>query len=263
MSETDPAVLYSVADGVAELRFNRPRKLNVLDMELATGMAEAVDRALADEAVRVIVLVANGRGFMAGGDLASMHASADKPAAVKALIDTVHPTLLKLERSPKVTVAGLKGPVAGGGWGVALSVDLAIAADDTVFNLAYAKIGGSPDCGSSWALPRLVGTRKALEIALLSENIAAEEALRLGLVNRVVPLERLEDETMAVAGRLARGAPIGLGSIKRVIRTAHDRDFAAQLDAEREGFAMAAASADFTEGIEAFLAKRRPAFAGR
>lgn len=263
MTATEPAVLYSVADGVAELRFNRPERLNALDHELAAGLAEAADRALADDSARVIVLAANGRGFVAGGDLATMNRSDDKAQVVRALIDSVHPTLIKLANSPKVVIASLKGPVAGGGWSIALSVDLAIAAEDTVFNFAYAKIGGSPDCGGSWALPRLVGTRKALEIALLSDTVDAQEALRLGLVNRVVPLDQLESETTAMAKRLARGAPIGLGSIKQLIRTSHDRSLAEQLDAEREGFSRCAATADFAEGIGAFLEKRKPAFAGR
>jgi 2-(1,2-epoxy-1,2-dihydrophenyl)acetyl-CoA isomerase len=263
MSDQDPSVLYSSVDGVAELRFNRPRRLNVLDVELATGLAQAVDRAMADDTVRVIVLTAEGRGFMAGGDLASIRASEDRSAAVTGLIDIVHPALTKLAEGPKVAIAALKGPVAGGGWGVALSVDLAIAAEDTVFNFAYAKIAGSPDCGSSWALPRLVGTRKALEIALLSENVDAHEAQRLGLVNRVVPVDRLEEETMAVARRLAASGPIGLASIKRMIRTSHDRDYTGQLDAERSAFAATAASADFAEGIDAFLSRRQPSFTGR
>lgn len=263
MSDQDPAILYSVTDGVAELRFNRPKRLNVLDMELATALGEAAGRALADDAARVILMTAEGRGFMAGGDLASIRDSGDRPGMVTGLIDRVHPALKALAEGPKVVLAALKGPVAGGGWGVALSVDLAIAADDTTFNFAYARISGSPDCGSSWALPRLVGTRKALEIALLSDSVGAEEALRLGLVNRVVAPDRVDEEARAVARRLAEGGPVGLASIKRMIHTAHDRGFAEQLDAERAAFEVTAASDDFAEGIDAFLTKRKPVFAGR
>lgn len=259
---TDP-VLYSTADGVARLRFNRPERLNALDRELADAFLASVERATSDDAVRVIVLSGEGRGFLAGGDLTHFQKSGDKPAAARELIVPIHDALARLAQSPKISIASVHGPVAGGGLSIALSLDLAIAADDTVMNLSYVKIGTSPDCGGSWALPRLVGTRKALEIALLSDNVAADEALRLGLVNRVVPRASLEAETEKFAARLAGGAPVAQGRIKGLIRTAHERDFQAQLDAESESFQACAATEDFGNAIDAFLAKRKPVFAGR
>mgnify|MGYP002622210113 CR=1 FL=1 len=153
--------------------------------------------------------------------------------------------------------------VAGAGVSIATNLDLAIAAQDTVFNLAYARIGASPDCGASFSLPRLVGLRRALEIALLSEDIGAAEALALGLVNRVVPAAELEAETARLAARLAAGAPAAQGRIKRLMRQSLERDLQTQLDAEARAFAECAATEDFAGAVAAFLERRAPHFNGR
>jgi len=264
MSEQGAAVLYSSdSEGVAEIRFNRPNRLNVLDAETARGFREAVDRALGDDAVHVIVVAAEGKAFIAGGDLAHFRASDDKCAAASDLIDPIHSALKLLAGSRKISLASLKGAVAGGGMSIALSLDLAIAADDCRFNLAYATIGVSPDCGGSWALPRLVGVRKAMEIALLGETIGAEEALRLSLVNRVVPVADLETGTQALAARLAKGAPVAAGQTKALLRSSLELSFEAQLDAEAASFGVCAATQDFSNAVEAFFEKRKPRFHGR
>ena len=263
MPNDNPHVLYRSGDGVADIRFNRPERLNVLDVDTARGFRDAVSAALADEAVNVIVVSSEGRAFVAGGDLRHFHDTEDKKAAASELIDPLHETLKLLAQSPKITLASLKGAVAGGGMSLALNLDLAVAAADTRFTLAYSAIGASPDCGGSWALPRLVGLRKAMEIALLSDTIGAEEALRLGLVNRVVPLEELEAETARLAMRLAAGASIALGRIKALLRASAGRSFDAQLDAEAESFAACAQTEDFVGAVDAFVHKRRPTFHGR
>lgn len=263
MAENGAAVLYEASEGVAEIRFNRPERLNVLDRETAQGFRDAVDRALGDDTIRVIVVAAEGRAFVAGGDLAYFRAAEDKRAAAFDLIDPVHAALKRLARSPKISVASLKGAVAGGGMSIALNLDLAIAADNCRFNLAYAAIGASPDCGGSWALPRLVGLRKAMEIALLGDTLGADDALRLSLVNRVVPADSLAAETEALARRLAQGAPIAAGQTKSLLRASFDQTFEAQLDAEAESFARCALTQDFSGAVEAFLEKRKPRFHGR
>lgn len=263
MSETTQPVLYRQEAGIAEIRFNRPERLNALDPAVAAGFGAAVDRALGDDGARVILVSAEGRAFVAGGDLGYFHQSADRPAAAARLIGPIHDALKKLAASPKITLGSLKGAVAGGGMSIALSLDLAVAADNATFNLAYGRIGASPDCGGSWALPRLVGTRKALEIALLSGTIDAAEALRLGLVNRVVPLADLENESRCLAARLAMGAPIAQARIKALLRTSLNRTFEEQLDLEAENFAACSQTADFGEAIAAFVEKRKPEFRGR
>lgn len=263
MTDPNDPILFSKRGAIGEIRFNRPEKLNALDVALAEGFLDAVERATADSEIRVIVISAAGRAFVAGGDLGHFRASADKSRAAVQLIDPIHAALKRLEASDQITVAALKGPVAGGGMSLALSFDLAVAAENTSFNLAYVRIAASPDCGGSWALPRLVGTRKALEIALLSESLDAAEALRLGLVNRVVPLDMLDAEVEKIANRLAAGSPAAQGRTKALMRSAFDRSFSEQLDAERDGFAKSAGSADFTEALDAFFEKRKPQFQGR
>ena len=263
MTTPPPAILFRVADGVAEIRFNRPARLNALDVEVAEGFEAAAGQAVADPAVRVIVVSAEGRAFVAGGDLTHFQRAADRRAAAAGLIGPMHRALARLAESSAITIASLKGAVAGAGMSIALNLDLAVAAEDTVFNLAYARIGASPDCGASFALPRLVGLRRALEIALLSDNIDASQALALGLVNRVVPPEKLEAETATLAGRLAGGAPAAQGAIKALMRRSLERDLPAQLDAEAAAFADCASTEDFAGAVAAFLEKRKPQFSGR
>lgn len=263
MTHADAPVLLTKTGPVAEIRFNRPDRLNALGVALANGFADAVDAVLEDADVRVIILSSEGRAFMAGGDLKHLNDAADKAAAARELIDPVHRALKKLAQAPQITLASIKGAAAGAGMSLALGADLAIAADDAVFNMAYARVAAPPDCGGSWALPRLVGTRKALEIALLSDAINAADALRLGLVNRVVPAADLDREVAALAARLAAGAPIALGRTKALIRQSLETPLGAQLDAERESFAACAMTADFSEALSAFLGKRKPVFEGR
>ncbi len=253
-------VIVSAAGGVAEIRFNRPERLNALDVELVEGFASSIARVTADPSIRVIVVSSEGRAFVAGGDLAHFHRATDKPAAVAHLIDPIHAALKTLDRAPQIVIGSIKGAVAGAGMSLALGFDLVVAADDTSFNMAYVRVAASPDCGGSWALPRLVGFRRALEIALLSETIDAAEALRLGLVNRVVPRASLEEETAKLAARLAAGPAVSQANTKALMRGSFDRDLAAQLDAEARSFGACAATADFGEAVNAFLEKRRPVF---
>jgi 2-(1,2-epoxy-1,2-dihydrophenyl)acetyl-CoA isomerase len=246
---------------IATLRLNRPEVLNAADTALAFAFRDACLELEADTSVRVVVLAGVGRAFMAGGDIAQFR---DDPQSVPAtLIDPLHDALRYLSGAPAIVIASLHGAVAGAGMSIALGCDLAIAADDTRFNMAYARLGASCDLGGSWHLPRLVGLRRALEIARLCDNVDAAQALQLGLVNRVVPAAALVDETQALAERLARGAPVAQGVIKRLMRESSGRDLAGQLDAERAGFSACIASADFAEAVAAFLAKRPAAFTGR
>lgn len=258
-----PAVLLTVDDRIAEIRFNRPARLNAIDIETAEGFAVAVDTALANDDVSVIVVSAEGRAFVAGGDLAHLKAATNRADALRELIDPMHGALKALAASPKITLGSLKGAVAGGGMSLALGLDLAIAAESTTFSFAYARVAASADCGGSWALPRLVGLRRALEIALLSEPVDAPSAYRLGLVNRVVADDRLADETRDLAKRLASGAGFALGEVKALMRASGERTYDAQLDAEAASFGRCTATEDFGEALDAFFGRRPAQFAGR
>jgi 2-(1,2-epoxy-1,2-dihydrophenyl)acetyl-CoA isomerase len=246
---------------IAHIRFNRPEVLNAIDIPTANGFLAGCKAIAADPEVRVVVISGEGRAFIAGGDLAAMRGAPVETA--QALIKPMHAGIAILASINAPVLASLHGAVAGGGLGVALACDLAIAAEGTRFNLAYPNIGTSSDCSTSWALPRLVGMRKAMEIALLGETFDAAEALRLNLVNRVVPAADLQAETQKLAQRLADGPPLALGRLKRLVRESFDRDLQAQLDAEAEGFASCAATADFAEGVAAFFEKRPAHYQGR
>jgi 2-(1,2-epoxy-1,2-dihydrophenyl)acetyl-CoA isomerase len=231
---------------------------------MAEGLEAAVERLAGKADLRVIVLRGAGRGFMAGGDLGVIQRGLDEGGEhVDALMLPLHRALVRLAGMAQPVIASLHGPVAGAGMSVAMAADLAIAADDAAFTLAYTRVGTSPDGSASWHLGRLVGLRKALEIALLADTIDAAEALRLGLVNFVVPAGALEARTAALAGRLAAGPTLAYGRIKRLLRESLARDLPAQLDAERAAFHAGMATEDFREGVAAFLGKRKPVFGGR
>lgn len=262
------APVQRIDDGaVSWIRLNRPAVLNALDEGMASAFRDAcaaVNRRAERGEARVLVISGNGRGFMAGGDLARLSADpAAAPAVAGTLIDALHDGLRILDRIDIPVIAAVHGPVAGAGMSLACAADLCIAADSAVFTMAYARIGTTPDGSATHTLPRLVGLRKALELAMLSDSVGADEALRLGLVNRVVPEADLIGAAEALARRLAAGPTVAYAGIRRLMRQSFTTPLDRQLDAERAHFVAAAATEDFREGVAAFLAKRPPAFQGR
>jgi len=264
MSAEDTPIRLDIAEGIARIRFNRPEVLNAINEAAVLAFRAAVDEVTQDQSVRAVVLSGEGRAFMAGGDVGRFHAAGrDAPKVVNAIIDPFHHSMLALAAMPAPVIASLHGAVAGAGVSVALAADLAIAADDMKMNLAYARIGTSPDGSASFSLPRVVGLRKALEIALLCEQIDAAEALRLGLVNTVVPAADLAAQTDALARRLADGPTLAYGRIKHLMRASFGHSLSEQLNAERDAFVASAGTHDFAEGVAAFVQKRPARFEGR
>jgi 2-(1,2-epoxy-1,2-dihydrophenyl)acetyl-CoA isomerase len=256
----DPVLCWREA-GVAHIRFNRPRALNAIDVPTAHAFLRACQQIAEDAAVRAVLLTGEGRAFMAGGDIAAMQA--DLVATADALIAGMHGGIRILAGLAAPVVACVHGAVAGGGLGLALGCDLVLAAEDTKFSVAYPLIGASADCSTSWSLPRLVGLHKAMELALLSDAFTAAEALRLGIVNRVVPSASLAAEAAALTQRLANGPTQAYGRLKSLLRASLANGLDAQLDAEAAGFRACAGTADFREGTTAFLEKRNARFSGR
>jgi len=253
-------VELEIDHGVATLAFNRPQAMNTLDVPTATAFRDACRTLAHDSQVRAVVLKGNGKAFSAGGDLISLQH--DPASTAGKLIEAMHEGVQILTSMNAPVIASLHGVVAGGSLSLALACDLAIAAEGTRFNLAYANLAANCDVGGSWSLPRIVGLRKAMEIALLSETFDVQQALQLGLVNRVVPADALADETQALARRLANGPTLAYGKMKRLLRQSLDNDFATQLDAERDGFVASTKTADFKEAVTAFLGKRPAKFIG-
>jgi 2-(1,2-epoxy-1,2-dihydrophenyl)acetyl-CoA isomerase len=261
------SVVYAVADGVATITLNRPKVLNALDGATAEGLVAAFARAEQETAVRAVILAGAGAGFMAGGDIKAFSQWVGRPRAEIAadferLIHEFHRTLVLMRRLPKPILAQVHGAVAGAGMSLLMACDLAVAAEDAYFTLAYVHLGTSPDGGSTWLLPRHVGMKKAAEIALLGDRFGAAEALRLGLVNEVVPAAELAARAGAVAARLAAGPAAAYAATKRLLQASITTSFESQLQAEAEGFAGCAVTADFAEGVRAFLEKRPPRFGG-
>jgi 2-(1,2-epoxy-1,2-dihydrophenyl)acetyl-CoA isomerase len=257
------SVLYSVAEGVATITLNRIQVLNALDSQMIVQLRAACERAEHDAAARAVVLRGAGPAFLAGGDIAFFRANLPRmPALVRECGAELGHAILALRRAPKPVLASVHGAVAGAGLSLMAAADLAIAAAGTKFTVAYSRIGTSPDGGATHFLPRLLGTRRALELMLLSDAFDEQAALRFGLVNWVTSAEQLGSETEALARRLALGPTLAFGEIKRLINESPDQVLAAQLEAEVEAFARCAATRDFAEGVTAFVEKRKPFFRG-
>ena len=246
---------------IATLTINRPDALNTLDFALMDALIEAVADVAADDALRVVVLRGAGRHFMAGGDLRTFAGELAKPPAQRnadfqRVIGRLHSAIEYFHRMPHPVVGQIHGAVAGFGLSLMNACDLVVAADDAYFASAYRNIALTPDGGGSWSLPRIVGTRRAMEIMLLGERFDARRALELGLVNRVVPAAELASAVAAIAASLATGPVMAIRNAKRLVRDALGRTLSEQLAAEAESFGACSGTDDFAEGITAFLEKR-------
>lgn len=263
------AHLEQTRDGaVAVLTMNRPEARNALSMEMRSMLSETLHELELDESVRCVVLRGAGEHFLAGGDVKGMAEAVKQPPDVirrqfVLRIHDLHPIMFAMRRMPKPVIASVRGAAAGAGVSVALAADLVIAAEDAFFTLAYCHIGTSPDGSSTYTLPRAVGVKKAMEIALLGDRFDAKTAQQWGMINFVVPTAQLEAETMKLAHRLANGPTHVYGQTKRLLYRSIESDFETQLQAEAEAFADCAGRADFREGVTAFVEKRKAVFTGK
>lgn len=257
-------VLVERKGAIAIVTLNRPEVLNALSPEMASSLRQITYELEMDKSVRCVVLKGAGKGFMAGGDVAGFHDELDKNLQVHVgnMLDDYHCAVRAIVRMDKPVIGSLHGAVAGAGMSLALTLDLAIAADNLMMTLAYAKLGTSPDGGSTYFLPRIVGRRKAMEIAMLSDRFNAEDAKDMGLVNKVVPADDLDAAVMDWAEKLSNGPSFAYGWTKKLIDQSFNSDIDKQLEAERDGIVSCAGSADMQEGIRAFVEKRRAEFSG-
>jgi 2-(1,2-epoxy-1,2-dihydrophenyl)acetyl-CoA isomerase len=261
-------VLTEIRDGVGIITLNRPQSLNALSDDMTKGLTDATAAFERDDAVRCVLLRGAGDHFMAGGDVKGFYErlKSDQKAHAAGLewkVNLLHALIYSFRRMNKPTVVSVQGAAAGFGLSLMMAADLAIVADDAFFTLAYANIGFSADGGATYWLPRLVGTRKALEIAYLAERFDAKKAQELGIVNFVVPRAQLEAETEKLTRRLASGPTFAYGEVKRLMHNSLESNFDSQLHREAEAIARCAASADHLEGVTAFVEKRKPVFKGR
>lgn len=261
-------ILYTVDNGVAVIRFNRPKALNAMTLTLMEETDRAFDAAAADPAVKVVVLTGEGRGFSTGADLAAT--AAKPPLDVQGRLDLgyvldryYNPLILKMRNLPKPIIAAVNGVAAGAGANLALVADLTIAARSSYFLQAFINVGLIPDAGGTWILPRAIGPQRAMGLMLGGEKLPAEQALAWGLVWQVVDDEQLLPHTLALAQRLAEGPAVAIERIKRAVHAAAVNDLAKQLDLESDLQRDCGRSLDFQEGAMAFVQKRKPNFKGR
>ncbi|MBU6424437.1 MAG: enoyl-CoA hydratase/isomerase family protein [Chloroflexota bacterium] len=266
MSEGHPPVRVERDGALAVLVLDRPEVLNAFDDAMTSALTAAVLRAAADASVRAVVITGAGRAFSAGQDLRDRAASIERGAELHLgdeLRRRYHPLVTAIREMPKPVVAALNGTVAGAGLGLACACDVRVASSSAVLRAAWARVGLVPDAGSAFFLPRIVGWGRALHVVLAGEPIGADEALRIGLVTRVWPDDTFAASWRTFARALADGATQALALTKRGLNAAWDHDLASFLDVEAELQDRAGRTADYAEGVRAFLEKRRPRFDGR
>jgi enoyl-CoA hydratase/carnithine racemase len=257
-------VLVQVSQGIGTLTLNRPEKLNAFAGRMRQEVAQAV-RAMADDsAVRVIVVTGAGRAFCAGADVDYMRELTQRGdvAGFRGLVEAGRQVVTTIRATAKPVIASVNGPAAGGGANLALACDIRIASDRALIGQTFGRIGLHPDWGGIYFLPRLVGPAMALELIWGGAMVPADEALRLGLFSRVVPHERLERETRAVAAELASRAPLALALAKQAVYGTATSSLAETLETEMDYQLRCFQSQDAGEGLRAFLEKRDPTFRG-
>lgn len=264
MQSSSDTLKVSLEDGVVVLTLHRPDKLNALSPEMNRAALDALREAAVREDVGAVVVTGAGRAFCAGGDVSRM--AEGRQTTYEQRVDELRrgqELSWLLHSFPKPTLAAVNGHAMGAGLGIALSCDLRLASSAARFGTAYARVGFGGDYGVTWQLTRLVGPAKAKELLFLADVLDAEEALRLGLVNRVAPATDFEQATAELARRLARGPRVSLRWMKENVNLAVTSDFHALLDREAITHLRCGDTEDHQEGVRAFLEKREPVFRGR
>ncbi|MDH5507649.1 MAG: enoyl-CoA hydratase-related protein [Anaerolineae bacterium] len=254
---------FEVKEQCAHISLNRPKSGNALDAGLIQDFSQAMLRCDEDKGIRAVLLSGEGKTFCVGGDLTHFAAHIDNlPFHIKDIIIHLHNAITRMTRMEAPVVAAVHGNIAGAGVSLLCAADITLAAESTTFNMAYTAVGLSPDGSSTYFLPRAVGLKRALELMLSNRTISAQEALALGLVSEVVPDGALMARAGELAGRLAAGPTLALGAAKRLLRESWSRTLETQMEYEAQAIADMTRTADFREGVMAFLEKRPPKYTG-
>jgi 2-(1,2-epoxy-1,2-dihydrophenyl)acetyl-CoA isomerase len=258
-------ILFSSDAGIGRLTLNRPERMNSFNDAMHAEVRDALDRVRADASLRVLLLTGAGRGFCAGQDLGDRTvAPGSAPVDLGASIErNYRPLVLALRRLPLPVVCAVNGVAAGAGANIALACDIVIAAKSASFIQAFSKIGLIPDSGGTYFLPRLVGTARAMGLAMLGERLIAEQAAEWGLIWQCVDDAELQATVEKLLRTLAGAPTAGLAATKRALYAAAGNSLETQLDLERDLQRVLGRSDDYREGVAAFTAKRAPRFGGR
>lgn len=257
-------VLAELRNGVLHLTLNRPDKLNAFTEEMHLALRAGLERARDEDTVRAVLLTGAGRGFCAGQDLGDRdpRRGGPPPDLGRTLETFYNPTLRLIRDLEKPVVCAVNGVAAGAGANIAFACDIVLAARSAKFIQSFARIGLVPDAGGTWSLARILGEPRAKALALTAEPLMAETAADWGLIWKAVEDTTLMTEAETLARSLAAGPTLGLGMTKRLIQAAAGNSLEAQLDLERDCQQIAGRSADYAEGVTAFLEKRKPVFRG-
>lgn len=256
-------ILYEKINGVGKITLNRPKAFNSFNREMAFEVQNALDDCEKDDTIRAIYLTGNGKAFCAGQDLKEVTNPEINPGFKKILEEHYNPIILRLRNIEKPIVAAVNGVAAGAGANIALACDIVVAHEKVKFIQAFSAIGLVPDSGGTFFLPRLVGFQKALALAMLGDRVGAEEAEKMGMIYKVLPLESFADDAFAIAEKLAKMPTKGLALTKRLFNESLTNDLKTQLDLEGKLQIEASETEDYSEGVNAFLEKRKPNFKGK
>ncbi|MGH9880746.1 MAG: enoyl-CoA hydratase-related protein, partial [Pyrinomonadaceae bacterium] len=258
-------IQLEIRDAVALLTLNRPDALNAISVVMAREIRDAIGEAV-ESGARALVLTGAGRAFCAGGDLREMQKLAALDGRVEAFFDEplllLNECVLLMRSTPLPFIAAVNGVASGGGCNLALACDLVIAGESARFNQAFIKIGLTPDCGGSFILPRTIGWKRATELMMTGDVISADKAAEMGMINNVVPDDELMSRALALAEKLAQSPTAAIGRIKELIEASGTNDYGGQLELERKAQLQSGQTADFREGVAAFIEKRPPKFTG-
>ncbi len=257
-------LLLNIDNGMATLTLNRPENYNALSLELAGELLDAVLECDESSSVKVIIITGAGKAFCAGGDVKEFNQNLDNASLyLKKLTSQLHKSIAKICRMPKPVIAAVNGVAAGGGFSLSLVCDLTIAAESAKFVTAYSDIAATPDLGMTYFLPRILGNKKAFELALIRKQLSASEAKEWGLVNQVVPDEQLRASSQELAQKFLNASGLGVGATKKLLQLSLSQTLESQMENESEFIARAGKSQDFREGVTAFMERRKPEFRGK
>jgi len=263
MAMKEPHLLYETEEHIAKIILNRPEAKNAFSPEMIALWREALERSQTDQNIRVIVVTGKGDTFCSGGDIRDMAEGKLRSWDMKNFLwEGVHRIVLALENTDKPVIAAINGVAMGAGLDMALMCDLRVCSDKAKMAESYIMMGVAPGDGGAYFLPRLVGIARALELLLTGRVIGAKEALDIGLVNRVVPHEKLMEEAMSLAKEIASKPPLAARMIKRAVYQAQKSDLRSHLDYISSQLGLLSETRDHQEAARAFLEKRKPHFTG-
>jgi 2-(1,2-epoxy-1,2-dihydrophenyl)acetyl-CoA isomerase len=250
------------AGKAALITLNAPEKRNALDIVMASELDDALSTSEADQDIKVIILIGEGKTFCAGGDVKAMAEAKDPQKFLGELSGCIHKPVFRIWNTEKVVIAAINGPAVGAGCGLAMACDLRYASGKATFNMGFMNIGLAPGVGT-YFLPRLIGRAKAAELAYLSKTISAQDAKDIGLINDVFEDDRLLPEVMKIAHAIEGGPTLAIGRTKTLLRLSEKSQLSEHLAAEQHMISISGSSQDFREGVSAFIEKRKPRFTGK